>query len=47
MESGRKSFLLRLTALGNGLEKSGNVDVVAQDENGRTLAAYCNWEKNP
>ena len=32
--------------IGEWIGKSGNIDVIAQDEAGKTLAAYCNWEKS-
>ena len=32
--------------IGEWVGKSGNIDVIAQDEAGKTLAAYCNWEKS-
>jgi len=37
---------IAIDRIGEWVGKSGNIDVVAQDENGRTLAAYCNWEKS-
>ena len=37
---------IAIDRIGEWVGKSGNIDVVAQDENGKTLAAYCNWEKS-
>lgn len=32
--------------IGEWVGKSGNIDVIAQDETGKTLVAYCNWERS-
>lgn len=37
---------IAIDRIGEWVGKSGNIDVVAQDENGKTLAACCNWEKS-
>ena len=32
--------------IGEWVGKSGHIDVIAQDETGKTLVAYCNWERS-
>ena len=42
-ERGRLPF--RFTKSGEWIGKEGTIDVIAQNENGDTLIALCNWEK--
>ncbi len=37
---------IEIDRIGEWVGKSGNIDVIAQDETGKTLTAYCNWEKS-
>lgn len=37
---------IEIDRIGEWVGKSGNIDVIAQDETGKTLAASCNWEKS-
>lgn len=41
--SGRLPF--RFADNGEWVGKEGNIDIIAQDEEGKTLIALCNWEK--
>ena len=41
---GKLSF--RYTKKGSWIGKVGNIDIIAQDEEGHTLCGFCSYEKN-
>ncbi len=41
----RGKLPIRYENSGEWVGKEGTIDVIAQDANGRTLVALCNWEK--
>lgn len=43
--NGRGRLPFRFVSSGEWVGKEGNIDVIAQDAEGKTLVALCNWEK--